>query len=197
MKPVGKMTQAELGAFVQSQLRKNGIEVVLAGGAAVAIYSNNKYVSRDLDLINIYGVNRRKIRAAMIAIGFHEERKYFRHPESQFFVEFPPGPLAIGEEPINEIVEKKLSTGILKIISPTDCVKDRLAAYYHWGDQQSLVQAILVAQRHKIRLDEVRRWSLAEGKLQEFERIKGKLTKYQVNKPHPCLPVSLSTCLLL
>lgn len=177
MKPVSKMTQAELGAFIQSQLRKKGIEVILAGGAAVAIYSNNKYVSKDLDLINIFGVNRRKIREAMVEINFHEEGRYFMHPDSQFFIEFPPGPLAIGEEPVREIIEKKLSTGTLKIISPTDCVKDRLAAYYHWGDQQSLLQATLVAQQHKIDFDEIRRWSLTEGKLEEFERIRSKLAK--------------------
>jgi hypothetical protein len=177
MKPVGKMTQGELGAFIQSQLRDKEIEVILSGGAAVAIYSNNKYVSKDLDLINIYGVNRRRIRDAMTAIGFYEEGRYFRHPESQFFVEFPPGPLAIGEEPVKQIIEKKLSTGVLKVISPTDCVKDRLAAYYHWSDQQSLAQAILVAQQNKINVDEIRRWSLAEGKREEFERIKSKLIK--------------------
>ena len=177
MKPVHKMTQGELGAYIQSHLRKKGIEVVLSGGAAVAIHSNNKYVSKDLDLINIYGVNRRKIQEAMIEIGFYEEGRYFRHSDSQFFVEFPLGPLAIGEEPVKEIIEKKLSTGILRVISPVDCVKDRLAAYYHWGDQQSLLQAALVAQRNRINLDEVRRWSLTEGKLQEFERIKSSLLK--------------------
>jgi|ERR1041385_1872514 hypothetical protein len=171
------MTQGELGAFIQTQLASKGVEVVLAGGAAVAIYSNNKYVSKDLDLINVYGVNRREIRDAMSEIGFYEEGRYFKHPESQFFVEFPPGPLAIGEEPVKQIVEKKFSTGILKIISPTDCVKDRLAAYYHWSDQQSLLQAILVAQRHKVNIDEIRKWSLAEGKLTEFEKIKDKLAR--------------------
>jgi hypothetical protein len=175
MKSVARMTQGELGAFVQTHLREKGIEVILSGGAAVALYSKNKYVSKDLDLINIYGVNRRKIRDTMTAIGFYEEGRYFRHPESQFFVEFPPGPLTIGEEPVRQIVEKKLSTGILKVISPTDCVKDRLAAYYHWGDQQSLLQAILVAQRNKIDVNEIRRWSLAEGKLEEFEKIKNRL----------------------
>jgi hypothetical protein len=175
MKSIGKMTQGEFGAFIQSQLRKKEIEVVLSGGAAVAIYSNHKYVSKDLDLVNVYGVNRRKIREVMIATGFYEEGRYFRHPDSQFFVEFPPGPLAIGQESVKQTVEKKLSTGTLKIISPTDCVKDRLAAYYHWGDQQSLLQATLVAQQNKINVDEIRRWSLAEGKLREFEKIKDKL----------------------
>ena len=177
MKAVSKMTQAELGAFVQSQLRKNGIEVVLAGGAAVAIYSNNKYVSKDLDLINIYSVNRRKIRDSLIEIGFHEQGRYFRHSDSQFFIEFPPGPLAIGQEPVKEVVEKKFSTGILKVISPTDCVKDRLAAYYHWGDQQALLQASLVADQHRVKIDEIRNWSLAEGKLEEFEKIKNRLVR--------------------
>ena len=71
MKSVGKMTQGEFGAFIQSQLRAKGIEVVLSGGAAFAIYSNNKYVSKDLDLINVYGVNRRKIRDTMTAVGFY------------------------------------------------------------------------------------------------------------------------------
>ena len=175
MKSISKMTQGELGAFIQSSFREKGIEVILSGGAAVAIHSSNKYVSKDLDLINVYGVNRRKIRDAMTALGFYEEGRYFRHADSQFFVEFPPGPLSIGEEPVKQIVEKKLSTGILKVISPTDCVKDRLAAYYHWGDQQSLLQAILVAQRNKIDVGEIRRWSLTEGKLQEFDKIKNKL----------------------
>ena len=113
----------------------------------------------------------------MLEMGFHEEGRYFRHADSPFFVEFPPGPLTIGEEPVKEIIERKFSTGTLKVISPTDCVKDRLAAYYHWGDQQSLFQAVLVAQQHKINIEEIRRWSLAEGKLKEFERIEGRLTK--------------------
>jgi hypothetical protein len=71
--------------------------------------------------------------------------------------------------------EIRLSTGILRIISPTDCVKDRLAAYYHWGDQQSLAQAILVARDQKVDIDEIRRWSKAEGMQNEFERISAKL----------------------
>ena len=90
-------------------------------------------------------------------------------------VEFPPGPLAIGEEPIKQVDEIRLSTGILRIISPTDCVKDRLAAYYHWGDQQCLVQAILVASEREIDIAEIRRWSDAEDKLNDFEKISAKL----------------------
>jgi hypothetical protein len=169
------MTQGELGAFVQSHLRKKGIEVVLSGGAAVGIYSNSRYISKDLDFINIYAANRRNIRAAMEEIGFQEEGRYFTHPDTEFFIEFPAGPLAIGAEPVKQIIKKKFSTGILQIISPTDCVKDRLAAFYHWGDRQCLAQAELVAQEYPIDLNEIERWSAVEEKQDEFQRIKERL----------------------
>jgi hypothetical protein len=51
MKPIDKMSQIEVGAFVQSYLREKGIDVVLSGGAAVSFYTKNKYVSKDLDFI--------------------------------------------------------------------------------------------------------------------------------------------------
>jgi len=175
MKSIQEMTQAEVGTFVQSHLREKGIQVVLSGGATVAIYTNGKYVSQDLDLINVYSANRRAIRQVMKEIGFNEEGRYFRHPDSRFIVEFPPGPLTVGEEPVKKVDEIELATGILRIISPTDCVKDRLAAYYHWGDQQCLVQARLVAEVHEVDFEEVRRWSRVEGKLAEFEKIVSRL----------------------
>ena len=175
MKSISKMTQGELGAFVQTHLRAEKIELVLSGGAAVSIYSGNRFVSLDLDLVNIYSIRQRVIRDLMLKIGFLEEGRHFTHPNTQFLVEFLPGPLAIGEEPIKQIDEIQYSTGTLRIISPTDCVKDRLAAYYHWGDRQCLRQAIWVSQGNKIDLEEVRRWSLVEDQLDEFEKINPKL----------------------
>jgi hypothetical protein len=49
-------------------------------------------------------------------------------------------------------------------------VKDRLAAFYHWKDQQSLEQAILIARDHDIDIEEVRRWSVNEGFAEVFEK---------------------------
>lgn len=175
MKPVVDMTQAELGAYVQSRLGAKGIDVVLSGGAAVAFYTSGKYVSRDLDLVNRYSARRSEISAAMNELGFHQVGRHFEHPDSEFFVEFPPGPLSFGEESITEVRELELETGILRIISPTDCVKDRLAWYYHHGDRQCLSQAILVSRDHQVDIDEIRRWSKGEGKLAAFEEIRPQL----------------------
>jgi hypothetical protein len=175
MKLIVEMTQGEIGAYVHSHLIKRGINCVLSGGAAVSIYSNGRYVSRDLDLVNIYSTKRRLIRESMHEIGFSEEGRYFKHPDSQFLVEFPPGPLTVGTEPVKEINEIEFSSGMLRIISPTDCVKDRLASFYHWRDQQSLLQALMVAEEQDIEIDEIRRWSKAEGKLSEYEKIRSRL----------------------
>ena len=179
-KSLQEMTQGELGAYVQSHLRKNGIEVVLSGGAVVSIYSSNKYISLDLDLVNIYAVKVGTLCKSMMEIGFLEDRRYFKHPDTQYFVEFPPGPLTIGEEPVKRVEDIEFSTGLLRIISPTDCVKDRLAGYYHWGDRQSLSQAVLVSHDQKVDLEEIRRWSESEGKLDEFEKIRAELLSEDV-----------------
>ncbi|MCX6354088.1 MAG: hypothetical protein NTZ78_04170 [Candidatus Aureabacteria bacterium] len=175
MKPIKEMKNSELAAFIETHLRERGIDVVLSGGACVSIYSNGKFVSMDLNLIDIYLEKRSKIRKAMQELGFNEEGRHFIHPDTDFYVEFPPGPLSVGEEPVKKVDEHKLATGILRIISPTDCVKDRLAAYYHWDDAQCLEQAILVTQAKKIDLKEIERWSKVERNLKGFKRFKNRL----------------------
>lgn len=175
MKQIKKMTQLELAAYVHSHLREQGVDVVLSGGASVSFYSGNKYVSKDLDLINIRLVKRQKIKSVMEEIGFQERGRHFVHPDSEFIVEFPDGPLSVGGEPVKTINEIEFSTGTLRVISPTDCVKDRLAAFYFWGDRQCLMQAVWVTMDNKVDLNEVERWSKAEGKLQEFQTFKNML----------------------
>lgn len=175
MKHIKHMTQVELAAYVQDALQRTGISVVLSGGSAVSFYSSNQYVSKDLDLINTNFARRRDIRSVMEQLGFQEKGRYFTNPESAYFVEFPDGPLAVGEEPVKEISDFKLITGTLRVISATDCVKDRLCAYYFWNDQQGLAQAVLVTKGQRVDLKEVKRWSIAEGKGQEFGVFQSKL----------------------
>lgn len=168
MIPIIEMSQLEIGAYVQSHLSQNGVRVVLSGGASVSYYTNAKYISRDLDMVNLIGVDRKKIKTLMEEIGFIEESRHFSHPDNPAIVEFPPGPLSVGAEPVKRIEEVKLKTGSLMIISATDCVKDRLAAFYHWNDRQCLAQAILLIQTNKIDMNEVRRWSQVEGMMDKF-----------------------------
>ena len=43
------------------------------------------------------------------------------------------------------------------------CVMDRLAAFYHWKDRQSLQQAIMVAKNRPVKLRAIEVWSGKEG----------------------------------
>jgi hypothetical protein len=160
------MNRAELAAMIQEQLRTRGIDVVLCGGACVSIYSEEKYVSADLDLIHtaLLAPKRNLLQEAMHEIGFSMQGRYFRHEETDLYIEFPKGPPAIGDEPVKAFHNLQVATGVLRLLSPTDCVRDRLAGYFYFNDHQCLEQAILVAANNDIDLSEVERWSIREGK---------------------------------
>jgi hypothetical protein len=178
VKPIEEMSQAELGAFVQTHLRKEGIEVVLSGGAAVGIYSSGKYISKDLDMVRMHMAKRQAIRSALATIGFQEDQgKYFKHPKSDHLIDFRQDPPSVGDEALGSINEIRYPTGLLKVISPTDCVKDRLAGYYHFNDHQSLEQALLVANENDIDLTEIELWSKREGMLGRFKGFRDRLIR--------------------
>ena len=63
------------------------------------------------------------------------------------------------------------------MFTPTDCVKDRLAAYYHWNDPQSLDQAISVARKQKINLSDIKNWSKKENSLNKYNKFTEQLNK--------------------
>jgi len=128
MKKIKNMSQVELAAYVQDSLQAEGIRAVLSGGSVVSFYSSNKYVSKDLDLINTSFSKRSKIKAVMDKLGFHEQGRYFIHPETRFFIEFPDGPLSVGEEPVKEVSEFELSKGLCECylqptVSKTGCAR--------------------------------------------------------------------------
>ncbi|MCM2321988.1 MAG: hypothetical protein NDJ90_01865 [Oligoflexia bacterium] len=63
----------------------------------------------------------------------------------------------------------ELPQGTLKLLTPTDCVKDRLAAYFHWNDRQGLNQAVAVAKSHPIDVADIKAWSKREGMGNKFQ----------------------------
>lgn len=177
MKAVAQMTLGELAAYVCSYLDSRGVHVVLSGGACVAIYASDRYSSMDLDFIDRLHSTRRHLKAVLAEIGFYEKDRYFIHPDTRFFLEFPSGPLAVGNEPVAAVEELHLETGTLRLLSPCDCVKDRLAAFYHWNDRQCLQQAVWVALERNVGWDEIERWSRQEGEMENFEVFRKKFAE--------------------
>lgn len=151
----------DLAGLICATLDRHGVTVVLSGGSAVSIYSDNVYRSYDLDFIQT-GLAR-KVDAAMEELGFRREGRHWRHPGTPYLVEFPPGPVQVGDTTVTHFAERTTASGTLRILAPTECVMDRLAGFYHWNDPQCLDQAIAVAQRHPVDLARIEAWSHDEG----------------------------------
>lgn len=175
MKSISEMSRKELAAYICDYLDKCGKEVVLTGGSCVSIYSNERYVTMDLDFVERIDSRRKELAACLSKIGFYEHDRYFMHTETDFFLDFPAGPLAVGEEPMKEIFVMNTDCGQLRIISPTECVKDRLAAFYYWNDRQCLDQALFVVLDYEVDLKEVERWSLKEDQEEKFRVFQQKV----------------------
>ena len=170
MKPVSEMTMEELAAYVCSALEAEGIETVLSGGCCVELYSRGHYTSDDIDLVDRFNGGHRRIKAVMERLGFreYEMKRYFVHDETHYFIEFPRGPLGVGDAPVREIAQRELCTGTLRLLTPTDCVKDRLAAYFYWDDRQALAQAVWVAQMNEVDFSELEQWAHQEKMMQKY-----------------------------
>ena len=93
----------------------------------------------------------------MHKIGFVKKSgRHFIHPECKhLFVEFPPGIVEIGDDHNITPDEINVSGTKIKILSPTDCVKDRLASYIYFKSRDCLDQALLVAHEQPISWDKV------------------------------------------
>lgn len=152
----------ELAAMITVRLNRKGIDAILVGGACVSIYTKNKYLSRDLDFVS--PASMKEISSALSELGFERRSsRHFGRKDCPFFIEFVSPPAAIGSEPVKDQNMLRTRRGRVFLLTPTDSVKDRLAAYYYWNDPQSLEQALLLAASQEIDFREVKRWSRKEG----------------------------------
>ena len=176
---ISKLSLAELATYVSEHLKSHGIDVVLVGGGCVSIYSNNQYQTQDLDFVERYHSKRSTLKAVLDLIGFTEKNRYYIHPDAAYLLEFPTGPLAIGDEAVKEVHEMQTENGTLRLLTATDCIKDRLSAFYHWQDRQSLQQALWVAQNHPHDIEAIEIWSSHEAKAEKYLEFKTLLNEQQ------------------
>lgn len=161
----------ELAAIIAKHLHHNDIKVVLVGGLAVGIYTENRYLTKDIDMVDLSYQKPCRLQAAMAELDFHKQGRYFHNSSTVVLIEFPSAPLAVGDELITELTTASGSFGEIPIIFAIDLVKDRLAAYFHWQDQQSLVQALCIMLCHNITPKQLESFCIREGGSEEYERI--------------------------
>jgi hypothetical protein len=171
---IAGLDRVRLAALIGDTLAREGIDVVLTGGSCVSIYTSEHFVSLDLDFIDVGFSPKRRITKAICSLGFTPSKRnsrYFEHPDTKLTVEFPTGPLMIGDEKIEDGAVAKIETdvGVLRLLTPTDCVKDRLANYYYFKDRQCYEQALLVARKHPIDWGSLQQWHENERQSEGYE----------------------------
>lgn len=160
-------TLLEVAALVSNSLQKAGITATLSGGSAVSIYTENVYLSKDLDFVTAALVD--ELALPLAPLGFVHtgtpRLSVFHHPLIDWYIEFPPSPLQFGNLYVDHKDTKviRLPVGKLHIITPTQSVMDRLAAAFAWHEAQSREQAILVAANQDIDWGALQAWFVNEG----------------------------------
>jgi hypothetical protein len=165
----------ELAVIISEALERAGITATLSGGGAVSIYSRNQYMSYDLDFVT--SASSHLLLQAIAPLGFapSASKRLFEHPRTQWLVEFPPGPLGFGGRVIDHRSIEVLQTeyGALRVITPTLCVIDRLAGYWHWKDRQCWDQAVLICRTNAVDWTYIAEWAREEGLYpEEMERLR-------------------------
>ncbi len=177
MKLGARSSLAEVAVAVGDSLRRAGIRAVLTGGACANLYSGGAYPSVDVDFVIAGPCAIEDLDRALAGLGFKRDRARYIHGLTTFFVEFPSGPLGIGEDVgIRPVLTGRRAAKTLAL-SATDACRDRLAAFYHWNDRQALGAAVAVAFRHRIAFAKVREWSRLEGHLRPYNEFLAELRR--------------------
>lgn len=137
---------SDVAAAVASALRDVGYDPVVVGGSACTMHAPEAYRSLDIDMVVVGGIDRRRdLIGAMRGIGFKLVSSMFVHAENPHTVEFVPSPVAIGNEIISEFSDILTTLGVVRVLTATDAVCDRLNKYVVWSDRDSLLVAVEVA----------------------------------------------------
>ena len=172
------VTEEQLWKYVATHLAKNGIDTILVGGAVVAIYTEGAYKSGDLDFVLLTYLNQ-KLPEIMKEIGFSvSASRHYSHPKCKsLIIDFASGPPGIGEDLKIKPAEVKSEGQIIKLYSPTDCIRDRLASYIHFKAAECLEQAVMVAKKYPFDRAKIKKWCVGEGSPASFKEFEALLKK--------------------
>jgi len=117
----------EVAVAISDGLKEAGVSAVLSGGGAVSIYSDNEYESTDLDFVTLAGFS--DLSPVMERLGFARKGRHFKHRHCEWLIEFPPGPLMLGDEIAMGWAEKRTVAGVIRMLtplSPIPCLPTRV-----------------------------------------------------------------------
>jgi hypothetical protein len=158
-------TLAEVAARASEQLDRSGIPVAVVGGSAITLYAPEVYASKDIDFAAIRGTNRRAFAAAVAPIGFTARGRDFVHKDTEYTLDLVADTPYVDQRPITRFAMIETPFGAVRVYKFEDAIADRIAAFLHWGDSQSLevAESAVEARRKDVR------WSSLEKALRQLD----------------------------
>ncbi|MFW5697425.1 MAG: hypothetical protein ACOCX1_02565, partial [Fimbriimonadaceae bacterium] len=96
-------------------------------------------------------------------------------------VEFLSGPLMVGSERISTY-DTLTNEGLkLHILTPTDCIRDRLAWHVAYGDMSAVEQAarVAVALAKRVNFEEVKAWCQREDSELTYRLLEAQMRRFR------------------
>lgn len=157
--------------YVSYHLSKNGVSSVLVGGSVVAIYTNGLYQSGDLDFVISDYQNEQMVKTFK-DLGFKTKGRYFKHPKCQhLYIDIVSPPVGIGDDVGIKPHKKSYYGQTIQILSPTDCIRDRLASYIYFKSRKCFEQAVLVASKNSFQKAKIKKWCENEDAVWAYEEL--------------------------
>jgi hypothetical protein len=170
-KPTAGLGLKEAAAAVFKRLSANGHDPILSGQSCAAIYGGAGIKTSSIEFaIREFSVG--PVSKLMAELGFAlKESRTFACDVSPFEVTLIAAPLMIGDDSVSGSRTIKTQAGPLKLVTPTDCVRQRLSMFYRWGDRAALSDAVQVAKRQAVDMELVARWSEWEWATDRFQEF--------------------------
>jgi hypothetical protein len=136
----------EVAAKASACLAEAGIQVVVVGGSAITVHAPEVYTSHDIDFAAINGTDRRAFGKALAQLGFRLEGRDYVHPDSSFSLDLVADTPLIDQRQVSKFATVETRFGPVRVFKFEDAIADRIAAFLHWGDSESLYIAERVVQ---------------------------------------------------
>lgn len=129
---------SEVAATVVRQLEAVDVPVVVVGGSAVTVHVPHVYTSSDIDFAALRDATIREFAAGVVPLGFARHGRVFVNPTSAYTLDLVGETPFVDRRPIREFDSVRTRRGPVRVLRFSDAVADRVAAFVHWADEESL-----------------------------------------------------------
>lgn len=179
---LGALTLRQAVRAASDLLRCAGYDPVLTGSACAALYAGAGLRPTSIDFV-IGEYNAPDLDEVMRQAGFTRASMHqYESTHSPYDVVFLPPPLAVGDDVVRKTAVMQARPGTIRLLHPTDCVRQRLSMFYRWGDERALEEAIAVASKQAVDMELVRRWSEWEWCSEKYDLFARELKEKTSNR---------------